>query len=322
MSHPSPVRAGLLRVVRSPRLLVIEVGWRWAFGLGALTMMAAGLFRLLQALPLTPQDVAALRGEDATMAAAAILHVFHGTWPKFLWAAIVLLPAISVWWVITATMGRVTTLPALVPYPAPRAGGSYGVLGCSVLRVLSMWAGMALSLAIIISASVLSYRFSGARDRPNLLLYGLILAILLPLLGFWLGRVNWYLSLAPLFCFHDGVGAFAGYREAGRAVRQHRAEAVNISLLYGVARLTGIVALIAVSAVVAAVGEGARGMKAAIAIVIVLSLLYFIFADFLYAARLASYAASLLGASEEDALSDGAPVSAHAAGEQATPPGV
>jgi hypothetical protein len=290
MAATNPIRAGFAQALRSLGLTLIEIAWRWAFGVGAILLLLAGFYRLVAGLDVTAGEEAAFRSGDAQLAAAAILQIFHGTGDLFIRAALILAPIISIWWIVTATMGRMGTLKILLPGGSSRNAAQ--VLRSNILRATAMWTGILLWFAIIGFASIVSYKFSSS-DEPNLLVYFVFVILFLPPASVWWAIMSWRLSLAPLFSFRDGKGGIAAYRQVRKHVREHRAEFVKVNLVFGVMRAVAVVVLIAACAIVGSVATGRSGIAFVTAVIVVLSLIYFAVADFLSVARLGAYVAIL-----------------------------
>src|SRR5581483_8770015 len=99
--------------------------------------------------------------------------------------------------------------------------------------------------------------------------------------------LNWYLSVAPVCAALDGSGAMAAFAGAVRLSRRRMATLSSVGFIFGLLRAVALVAVFMVSVAVAE----APWMSAAvqIALLVVISLAYFVVADWLYVARLAAY---------------------------------
>jgi hypothetical protein len=99
--------------------------------------------------------------------------------------------------------------------------------------------------------------------------------------------MNWYLSLAPVCARDEDTGAFKAMRIAKRLGRLRRAELGSVSVLSVFLRLIGLMLVFVLC--VATSGWMGPSPNTYVALVVAVSLAYFIFADFLYAARQASF---------------------------------
>ena len=291
-----------------PRAVLLEIAWRWVFGLLALAILSIAAERLLAAVAITPGDIAGLRSHDSILMVGAMLHIWEHAGSAILATAWTVGIALSLLWLGLAAAGRAVTLRALLlhPYahnPVLTADGieavhgavtrpnHAGVLATTFLRVVLTWLAVFLFLALIGGSAYAAAAAGASPEAPNLALYFLLLAIGLPLLLFGWGVANWYLSLAPVYCVAEGAPAHAAIRLALDAVRMRRAAFFGASAVYGFLRLAGFILLVVAAAIAAA---AVPSVIAATVIVALLSLAYFAVADFLYIARLAAYLILLL----------------------------
>ena len=91
-----------------------EIAWRWAFGACALAMAVVAALQLLRATPVTPGDAAAFRGNDSTLMAMAVLHIWQHLRLPLLRLLLVVIPALTLLWIVLASIGRAAVLPLLV----------------------------------------------------------------------------------------------------------------------------------------------------------------------------------------------------------------
>ena len=245
-------------------------------------MVAAAAERLLGSMPVRNGDIAALRGRDTVVMAAAALHIWQSSGAHLLEVFLIVVAAASLLWLLAAAIGRIVTLEPLLP----AAKRNYaGVFGLSFLRVLCGWFGIALCLAVIVASSFAAAEVSDDAAHPNFALYFLLLLVGLPVVLMVWGALNWYLSVAPIFCLRDGKRAFDSVGEAMREAGRRRREFWSISAGYAVPRLLALVLLI----VFAALAAAGLNQTSAIVVIVLLSLAYFALADFFYIARMAAY---------------------------------
>lgn len=245
-------------------------------------MIVAAAERLLSSVPVSDGDIAALRGRDSVLIAAAALHIWQGSGTHLLDVFLIVAAASSLLWLLASAIGRIVTLEPLLP----EVKRNYvGVFALSFLRVLWAWFGIALCLAVIVASSFAAAEVSDNAAHPNFVLYFLLLAIGLPIVLMVWGALNWYLSLAPIFCLREGKRAFDSLGEAMREAGRRRREFWSISARYAVPRLLALVLLI----VLAALAAAGLNQMSAIVVIVLLSLAYFALTDFFYIARMAAY---------------------------------
>jgi hypothetical protein len=291
MSNPSPFRTGFTTAWQKPNLVITEIAWRWAFGACALATLTMALLRLLGATRITAGDTAAFRGGDPMLMALATLHIWQHLRLPLLRTSLIAIPVITLLWIVLASIGRSAMLSRLLEaHPAFRPASIFAI---NALRAFWMLAALAACFTTVALASLTAARFSADPYRPNLPLYFLLVAILLPMVLFGWSTFNWLLSVAPIFCLRDGATSLAAIAEARSAVAEHRKQFSAASLSYGLLRLFILLVYIGATTTAASLAADLFGMRAAWAIVILFSLIYFIAADFIYVARLAAYVAIL-----------------------------
>ncbi|HEV2114260.1 MAG TPA: hypothetical protein VGR50_08920 [Terriglobales bacterium] len=289
MTSPRNLLRESLRLAANPWLLLTEVGWRWGFGLGTCVLLFAAWLRVFGAVAITEQDVAALSSHDPTLIAGALLHVLQETGPDLLAASFIVVPAALVLWVALATFGRLATLELLLPGSPRNAASFAGVLATNIFRALwtvGVFIGCLLTLG---TASFISLRFSHNHEEPNLAVYFVLIAIALPLEAVLWAAVNWFFSLTPIFSVREGCGPFAAAKQALHAIRGERREFFSVSGQYGSLRLGALLALLALCGTLGAAAGVAGGRRGVVVVMVVLSLAYFVVADWLYLARMVAY---------------------------------
>ena len=274
-----------------------EIAWRWAFGACALAMVAMAALQLLRATLVTPGDAAAFRGHDSTLMALAVLHVWQHLRLPLLRLLLVVIPTLTLLWIVLASIGRAAVLPLLVEVRSVFRRRS--IFAINALRAVWMLAAGASCLLAIALASLAAARFTPDPYQPNLPLYFLLVLVLLPVILIAWSTLNWLLSLAPIFCVRQGATALDAITEARRAVGGYRPAFSALSLAYGALRLLVLLLYVGTTTLAGSLAAQVLGMGAAWAVVILLSLIYFVVADFIYVARLAAYVAILSPQAED-----------------------
>jgi hypothetical protein len=279
-NETSPSRAGFAAVARAPGVVATEIAWRWTFGAAALALLAMGAFAWLQTLTVSDTDQLMLRSRQPILMADAMSHILAGSGARLLRLLAVLLPAIAALWTVAATVGRALTLKKLVPASDVKARP---IAGLNVLRA-------ALALAALLAYLGAAFVASLVAGRGETLDPSIFLLVFIPLLAVvvlaW-GTLNWYLSLAPVCAALNGSGTVASFAEAVRLSR-HRAGAItSAGLTFGLIRAVALVVVFMVSVAIAEAPW--MSVEVQIALLVVISLAYFVVADWLYMARLAAY---------------------------------
>lgn len=289
MTRSGLVRAGFAAAFRRPAVIAAEVAWRWSFGAAAGALVTVAALRFLNSLTVTDGDMLALRSRIPQLMADAILHIFQGSGSRLLQLVLILTPAISVLWILTASAGRAATLRALlrdVPASFTRRHDLRSLLGVHFLRVAVTLLGMMATAG----AAILAGFAAATTTEPSVLLFNLVFLALLFLVSLCWSTLNWYLSLAPIFVVRDNRGALSAVSDAVHLVRRRGGDFTSVSTLYGLIKLFAIGVFTVVSLVpLGFIAEWPWQITTTILAGITLA--YLALADLLYVARLASYVA-------------------------------
>jgi len=274
------LRHGFREVLRDPALLVIELCWRWIFGLICAGVCLAGLFAVLRSVPIDVPRLRLLWIASPLQAAQSLSLTLLDLGRGFLRIGILAALLLATCWVCLSAWGRYATLgrPALASGATLRA-----CFGISAAR-----AGISfVALCAWLLAGALAGLLGSAASQDLLPNPGFMLAILLPALALIVAAwsfANWYLAIAPLFPANDWKQCVA---EAWMLVGRRRDQVFEISVAIGVMRALLFIVALVMSFAAAAVITNERMLTCDL---IAISLLYFLIADFLYMARLAAYA--------------------------------
>ncbi len=296
MSRVSPTLEGFRTAFRRPWLTLAEIAWRWIVGAVAWALFLFWSIEYLGSLPVTDGDTALLRTRQPMLVGRAIAHIFHGSLNRAVLAALFAVVALSLLWIVAASVGRAPTVRAMLHYfhgdIFPGVSTSYDAMKARPLRPLIGLNFLRVALALgallaFVGAAVLAgFASPDTHPQPRL-----AFILFLPLAGLicivW-PMLNWLLSLACIFAVRDGddaVGALSA------AVTFSRERAAPVS---AVSAWTGLAHIVAISAATTAVSLPLVFIRVAparliIAAVILLTLAYFAVVDWLYIARLAGY---------------------------------
>ena len=291
MAQRSPTLEGLRAVVRQPALVLAEISWRWTFGAAALFLLAFALLEYMNSLIVTAGEQLFLRSRQPFLISQAIAEIFSGSAPRLVRAALIVVPALSLFWIAAASLGRLGTLRSLFDYfgIARQESGSRlsALLGLNFLRVSL---GFACAIGFAGAAILAGFVSSPADPRP-----ALAFAIFLALAAFVLATgstLNWYLSISPLFALSEGQDTFGALAAAVQFARYHAGPLFWSSTIFGLLHfLAFIVASVAALLPMLAAGVLPRAVVA-LGITLV-TLVYFATADLLYLGKLAAYVAIL-----------------------------
>jgi hypothetical protein len=297
MSHPSPTIEGFRATFRQPSLIIAEISWRWALGATAAVLALFYCVEYLDALPVTSADATLLSTRQPALVGRAIAHILRGSLSRAVLAALLVALALSLLWIIAASVGRLATVRALVDYfrsdaryfSANASGGQeprpiQALISLNFLRVVLF---LAVFLALASAAILVSFVSSPVNPRPVLgFMLFLPIATFICVVGWML---NWWLTLAGIFAVRDGEDALASTSAAVTLSRKHLGSVCAVSTWTGLAHLVAFSIATSVAAFPLALAQ-VMPARLVIAAIIVVTLAYFAIADWLYMVRLAGYA--------------------------------
>jgi len=296
MARPQFVRDALRAVLREPAFFLTEVAWRWAFGLVTWLLLAFSLRQMLSQIVITDAEYQMARRSELLLLAETLAVSIREVLPGLLRILILLTPCVSLVWIVVATIGRWSTVKALLEkfpaqdgaeIPASSAAAGQRLSSLTALNFLRVVFTLATTIAFIGSA-ILVGQFVGTPELIGVAVLAWMLLALL--LGLAWSVVNWFLSLAPIFIVRDGLDALHALGESLGLFRRRSSHYVNIAIAYSVLRFLALVAVLLASTVPAAM-ISTGGWRLIFAVSAALALGYFAVADFLYIAKLASYVA-------------------------------
>src|SRR5258708_1066818 len=281
MTPPNPVTQGFRIAWRKPSLWLWEILWRWAFGVGAVGLLFYADRVLSGTISVTEADALAWHNRDLLALATSLAQIIEDNGGVLLSLAVRILPAITVLWVVLSSFGRYATLSDL---PQSRGQVGFGsVVWLQAARVLSMWLGT----FVLIATIAIEGQIATHGDKTDFALYYIMVLPSLLVIAIVWSIVNWYLALAPV-CLCAGAGsAWRAIRAARGLGRSHRPEFASASFLSMLLRIAGL--MVAFVLCVATSGWMGPAPRVYTTLVVTVSLAYFAFADFLFAARQASF---------------------------------
>jgi hypothetical protein len=284
-----------------------EIAWRWMVGATATALFLFGLSEYLNTLPVTTGDAFFLRTRHPYLVAEAIAHILRGSMGRVVIASLAATVLLGGMWIITASLGRIATVRVLLDYfrrdavrsvakrddsiaeasefVAKRAASSAfrALVRLNFLRAMVVVGGICGLLGAMIVAGFAS---TDANPRP-----GVVFLLFLPLAFLvgcaWWG-LNWILSLAGIFVVRDGEGALGAISAAATFLRERMGAVSAVTSWTGVGHVVAWVA----AGVAASLPLGLAGalpwQLVGIGVILV-TLIYFVVADWIYMWRLAGY---------------------------------
>jgi MFS family permease len=309
----SPTVEGFRAAFRRPLLTLGEITWRWAVGATATALFFFGLLEYFDTLPLTSGEMMFLRTRHPYLVAEAIAHIFRGRLNRAVMASLLAAMMLALLWIVAASLGRMATVRSLLDYFRRDAASSVSTGGVAegsasdastsdvgartapenspfhaLIRINFLRLVVAIAAIFGFAGAAILAGFASPDTDPN---PGLAFLLFVPLAGliclaWW--ALNWLLSLAALFAVRDGEDAVGAISAAVRFWRERTGAVFAVSTWTGLAHLVVFVG--ATTVVSMPLGfAGVLPWRLIVLAVILVTLIYFALADWLYMARLAGY---------------------------------
>jgi hypothetical protein len=313
MSNWSPTAEGFRTMFRRPALSLAEVSWRWSFGAAACILLSLGFLAYLDTLPVDSTDLLLLRTRQPVLIAKAFSHILHGSALRVALASIVLFSALTVLWILLASVGRGATLACLLDYIRERALHFANTAGISAspktselvsadtsynwplrslagLHFLRSALALAAGAAAVGAMIVCGFVSTSSNPHPGLAFFFAAAAILF----LWLiwSSISWFLSTASIFVVRQGKNTFAALSSTVDLCRERFGPVIAVGTWFGLAHL---VLFVIATSVVAFPFAFVPVVPLGVVLIAVffLTIVYFAFVDTLYIGRLAGYVAIL-----------------------------
>ena len=302
----SPTLEGFRAAFRRPSLTLAEIMWRWMIGATATALFVFGMFEYLDSLPVTNGEVFFLRTRHPYLVGEAIAHILRGNLHRAVMASLLAALMLAVLWIVAASVGRMATVRGLLDYFRRDVAGNVSAGGApsdgerdaaSNVSIRSFAALLRLNFLRVVLAIAAIFGFVGAaivagfaspKANPQ---PGLAFSLFLPLAGlicyaWWV--LTWLLSLAGMFAVRNADDAMGAIASAVDLTRERTGAVFAVSTWTGLGHL---VAFVGVGTIVS-IPLGFAGIvpwRVIVAAMILVTLIYFALADWLYMARLAGY---------------------------------
>jgi hypothetical protein len=293
MLSSSPTLAGFGSILRRPLLGWAEMAWRWSFGGAASFLLIFGLLEYFDTLPVSARELLLLRSRQPALISKAIVQIFHGSGHRLAIALLVLAVALSFAWIVLSSFGRATTLAAVVRYFQPGNGNPpenprsgfrlRSLAGLHSLRVAALLAASVGTIGAWVVAIAIS-----PTEKPAPGLAFLVFVTVFTFIALAWSWLNWFLSLAAVFVVSEGQDTFGAIVAAVNVCGERLGALLSVATWFGLAHgVAFFVASFLIGFPLALVQVLPRIMVFGAALLV--TLLYFLVADFLYVGRLAGY---------------------------------
>jgi hypothetical protein len=296
MQSRSPTPEGFRAIFRQPSFGLAEIAWRWSFGAAAGLLLMLSFSEYLDTVPVGRSDLLLLRTGQPGLISRAVQHIFRGSGFRVVETAVLLALTLGAAWVVVASLGRVATVRALLAHfrknnvatserQATKNWRLRSIFGLNVFRF-----GATLAAAVGCLAAIL---LGAAASRPSDPAPGSAFLIFLTVtMLVWLAwsTLNWFLSLAAIFVVAHGEDTFGAVTSAIDLCQTRPGSVFAAGIWFGLAHIT---AFVVASSIVGFPLGFAAFLPPGVVLggVLLVTLLYFALADFLYMGRLAAYVA-------------------------------
>lgn len=280
-----------------PTLGLAEIAWRWSFGAACWLLLTFAFLEYLRTLPVTSGDLLLLKTRQPVLVVQAIRNIFHGSAFRALATGLILAAALAIAWVVLSSTARSATIQTLLAYFRSRQNppgnltqkvwGIWPLCGLNFFRL-----AVTLAAALGILAAFVMGGLVSSHGNPAPAGAFLIFLTVFMLVWFSWSFMNWFLSLASVFVVVNGDDTFAAISSAVSLCRDRPGSVFAAGTWFGLAHIAAFV----LGTSVVAFPMGFAGLLPAGVVlggVLLVTLLYFAVADFLYIGRLAAYVAIL-----------------------------
>jgi len=241
----------LSRCRQRPSLTLLEIAWRWAFGIPALVLvywLGRGIYLRV---PLDGTGINSITFTDPMGAAVALHAALQRLLPPvmaFWW----LVPVLAVAWAVASGLGRSLVVRRMIAtdiFSQRQAESRTGtVVVLQLVRLVALAGSFGvwfLALRYASNTAITGPLMAGG--EPNLVLYfAIVIVASLGLFVLW-GVVSWVFFAAPLLAVMEGLG-FAASLRAAIVRRSLRGPMVEINLVMGIVKIALVVLAMVFSA--------------------------------------------------------------------------
>jgi hypothetical protein len=299
MHSHSPTLEGFRVMLRRPSLGLAEIAWRWSLGFATVLLLFFSFVEYLDTLPVTDADLLLLNSRQPFLISHAILHIFGGSAPRVVAASLVLVFAMALAWIGTASFGRAATLKALVDYfgedhsqcarphslDPDRVSQLRSLVGLNFFRV-----GVTLAAVVACVGGWLLAGLASSKSDPSPGSATLIFLTMVMLVWLAWAVLNWFLSIAAIFVVAEGRDTFGAVASAVDLCRARTGSVLAAGTWFEIAHVVVFVVASSVIAIPLAL-TGVLPAGVILGGVLLVALFYFAIVDFLYVGRLAAYLA-------------------------------
>jgi hypothetical protein len=269
-------------VFARPSLTLLEIAWRWLFGIPTLAVCWIAARRILAAHPLDSAGVADISLQNPWVAAVQLADAWTIYRPSVLAVLPLIVPPAALAWAVLSGLGRNIVLKRMAPRLPIRPLASILLQAAWLLLLVALCWGWAQSIGWAAATDI------NSTAEPDLVGYS-IWAIFISLGFFTLwALVSWALSIAPLLMLLEDRSVFSALGHSLTLGKAFTAKLVETNLVMGIVKLALIVLAMVFSSVLIPfseeVGAGALHLEW-----VLVSIFYFVASDYFQVVRLKGF---------------------------------
>ena len=285
----SPTLEGFKAIFRQPSVGLAEIAWRWSLGFAGVSLFILALIEYFDTLPVTGADMLLLRSHQPALVGRAFADILSGSAVRVGEACVLLGIAFAVAWIAASSLGRAATLKALLnddtvspPEVVERPWRLRSLIGLNALR-----AAATLAAAVGWWGAIVLGRAVSNGDNAAGMGFLVFLAIILLVNLAWLA-VNWFLSLTSIFVVAREEDTFGAMGSAADFCRGRTGAISAVGFWFGLVHFAAFFVASSAAVLLLSFLTILPGVVVLCGVLLV-TLLYFAVADYLYVGRLAAY---------------------------------
>jgi hypothetical protein len=269
-------------VFERPSLTVIEVAWRWLFGIPFLFVCWMQSQKILTALPPESAGLSSLDPQNPWVAAVQLSNAWALYQPPIIEILRWLLPLAALGWMVVSGLGRSLVLKRLEPRLAFRP-----------LEMIALQAAWLALFSVTCWGWLRSMQWIAATHitpsaEPDLVGFAIWLIFLS--LGFFTAwaLISWALSIAPLVMLLENRSPLSALNQSFHLGKSMMAKLIEINLVMGIVNLALIVLAMVLSAAPLPFSDQ-LGPEALCVVWVAATIFYFVASDYFQVVRLKGF---------------------------------
>lgn len=241
--------ATLTQVRNHPSWVLLEVAWRWLFGLPAALVVWLQATKIFASVPWQETGVQAVTVNqlltDPLRASTIIANFASLILPGLLHVATWLAPLLLVVWAIVSGMGRTLVLRRMDASLQPRIGTMIALQLLRILPLAALFAAWFFGVQALGRWTIVNPIANGGEP----IMMGYVGGVIFLTLGLFVvsALIGWIFSLAPLLSACNGIGIGGSIREAIRTGGL-RSGLIEVNLVLGIVKIALLVLSLVFSA--------------------------------------------------------------------------